>query len=487
MTTDICDASAEELAASIRVGEVSPVAVVDAFLDRIDRIDSRINAYATVCDEAARKAARSAERAVERGDALGPLHGVPVAIKDLTRVRGVRTTFGSAAFTEHVPDRDDTVVARLREAGAIVLGKTNTPEFGRKTVTDNLVFGSTGNPWDPTKTTGGSSGGSAAAVAAGLTPLALGSDAAGSIRIPASACGVFGLVPDFGRVPEGPTRADAFETALPCSFLGPIARSVGDAALMLDVLAGPHPADPYCLPTPSARYRDALGAPISDLRIGYSANFGGFRVTEEVRAAVEGALDRVAAAGATVETADLDFDGTWEDRHEALERILQTRYVGLYENLRRDAGVDLLNDDLDVTPEVTSRIRAGLSLGAQEIAAAGRTRTAVFDEIQRAFSGYDVLATPTLSRTAFDRDEDAPTVDGRPVHPMHGWTLTWPLNLSGNPAGSIPVGLSDDDLPIGMQVIGPRLDDRGVVSACAAIERALTWDGTRPPDLGGGR
>ncbi|WP_101297135.1 amidase [Halegenticoccus soli] len=480
MTEDVCFASARSIAARIRAGALSPVDVVDEHLDRIKRVDPLINAYVTVCAEEAREAARDAERAVERGDDLGPLHGVPVAIKDLTRVAGVRTTFGSAAFADHVPDRDDTVVARLREAGAVVLGKTNTPEFGRKTVTENAVAGTTGNPWDPTKTTGGSSGGSAAAVAAGLAPLALGSDAAGSIRIPSSACGVFGLVPDFGRVPEGPTRADAFESALPYTFRGPIARSVGDAALALDVLAGPDAADPYSLPATTAAYTDALGGAVSDLRIGYSPDFGGFAVAEEVGELVETALDRLAGAGATVEAVDFEFDGSWEEQHDALERILQARYVGLYENLKRDAGVDLLDDDLPVTPEVRSRIRAGLDLDARAIAAARRRRTAVYDEIRRALAEYDVLATPTLSRTAFDHDADAPTVDGRPVHAMHGWTLTWPLNLSGNPAGTVPVGFVDG-LPVGMQLVGPRLGDRDVVAACAAVERELPWDDAYPP------
>jgi len=256
--TDLCYASATALAADIRRGERSPVAVVDAFLDRIERVNPEINAYVTVCSESAREAAREAERAVERGDDIGPLHGVPVAIKDLNRVAGVRTTFGSPAFADHVPEHDDVVVSRLREAGAIILGKTNTPEFGRKTKTDNPVFGASGNPWDPSRTTGGSSGGSAAAVAAGLAPIALGSDAAGSIRIPSSACGVFGFLPDFGRVPAGPVRSDAFQDLLPYTFLGPIARTVSDAALMIEAISGPDTADPNGLPTPTGSYRDAV-------------------------------------------------------------------------------------------------------------------------------------------------------------------------------------------------------------------------------------
>jgi len=221
--TDLCYASATALAADIRRGERSPVAVVDAFLDRIERVNPGSTRMSR-CVRSRLEAAREAERAVERGDDIGPLHGVPVAIKDLNRVAGVRTTFGSPAFADHVPEHDDVVVSRLREAGAIILGKTNTPEFGRKTKTDNPVFGASGNPWDPSRTTGGSSGGSAAAVAAGLAPIALGSDAAGSIRIPSSACGVFGFLPDFGRVPAGPVRSTRSKI---CSRTRSSARSLG--------------------------------------------------------------------------------------------------------------------------------------------------------------------------------------------------------------------------------------------------------------------
>lgn len=486
--TEPCYTSATTLAAEIRRGERSPVAVVDAFLDRIERVNPAINAYVTVCEESAREAAREAERAVERGDDLGPLHGVPVAIKDLTRVAGVRTTFGSPAFADHVPERDDVVVSRLREAGAIVLGKTNTPEFGRKTKTDNPVFGASGNPWDPSRTTGGSSGGSAAAVAAGLAPIALGSDAAGSIRIPSSACGVFGLLPDFGRVPAGPVRSDAFQELLPYTFLGPIARTVSDAALMLEAIAGPDAADPNGLPATTESYREAAdaGSDLGDLRIGYSPDFGDFAVSNAVSATVESALDDLSTAGATVEELDVPFEGSWAERHDAIERILQSRYVGLYENLKRDSDVDLLTTDEPITPEVRSRIRAGLDLDTTTIATARRRRTAVYDAIVEALADVDVLVTPTLGRTAFGLDVENPTVDGESVHRMHGWTLTWPLNLSGHPAASIPVGFDDSGLPIGMQVVGDRLGDREVISVSAAIEDAIPWRDAYPPDAVGG-
>lgn len=486
--TKLCYTPATTLAAEIRRGDRSPVDVVDAFLDRIERVNPEINAYVTVCTESAREAAMEAERAVERGDDLGPLHGVPVAIKDLNRVAGVRTTFGSPAFADHVPEHDDVVVSRLREAGAIILGKTNTPEFGRKTMTDNPVFGASGNPWDPSRTTGGSSGGSAAAVAAGLAPIALGSDAAGSIRIPSSACGVFGLMPDFGRVPEGPVRSDAFENVLPYTFLGPITRTVSDAALMLEAIAGPDTSDPYGLPTPTDSYPEAAdaGLDLADLRIGYSSNFGGFAVSDTVAETIESSLERLSAAGATVEELDVPFEGSWEERHDAIEWILQSRYVGLYENLKRDSDVDLLTIDEPITPEVRSRIRAGLELDTTTLATARRRRTAVYDAVSEALEDVDVLVTPTLGRTAFGLDVENPTVNGDPVHPIHGWTLTWPLNLSGHPAASLPVGFDGDGLPVGMQVIGDRLADREVVAASAAMEEAIPWADAYPPAAIGG-
>lgn len=482
--TDLCYASAATLATDIRRGERSPVSVVEAFLDRIERVNPKINAYVTVCSESAREAAQEAERAVKRGDELGPLHGVPVAIKDLNRVAGVRTTFGSPAFSDHVPDQDDIVVSRLREAGAIILGKTNTPEFGRKTKTDNPVFGASGNPWDPSRTTGGSSGGSAAAVAAGLAPIALGTDAAGSIRIPSSACGVFGFLPDHGRVPAGPIRSDAFQDLLPYTFLGPIARTVSDAALMIEAIAGPDTADPNALPTPGSSYRDVAESDpdIADLRIGYSPDFGDFVVSKAVSETVESALEDLSAAGATVEEVDIPFEGSWEERHDAIEWILQSRYVGLYENLKQDSDVDLLTIDDPITPEVRSRIRAGLELDTTTLATARRRRTAVYDAITETLEDVDVLVTPTLGRTAFDLDVDNPTVDGESVHRMHGWTLTWPLNLSGHPAASVPVGFDDAGLPIGMQVVGNRLRDHRVISASAAIEKAIPWEEAYPPE-----
>ena len=293
---DLSSVSATELATRIRRGDHSPVDVVEYFLDRIERHDEQINAFVTVCDEQARTAAKEAERALETGERIGPLHGVPVAIKDLTNVAGVRTTFGSKLFADFVPEEDAVVVERLKAAGAIVIGKTNTPEFGRKPMTTNLLHGTTSNPWDPTKTVGGSSGGSAAALAAGLVPLATGSDAAGSLRIPASACGVASLMADFGRVPIA-SRPDGFVDIRPYTFVGPMARSVEDAALMLDVMAGPDGGDPFGLPAKADSYIEATRRGIDGLDVAYSPDLGICEVDPTVEAGVEEAVDDLRRTG----------------------------------------------------------------------------------------------------------------------------------------------------------------------------------------------
>ena len=267
MAEELCFTPATELAFRIRRRDLSPVEVVDAFLDRIEDRNGRINAYVTVLDEEARKKAKEAERLLGSGRPLGPLHGVPVAIKDLFDFKaGVRNTFGSKPLADFVPRQSVTYVERLEEAGAIVLGKTNTPEFGHKGATDNLLFGPTSTPFAPGKNAGGSSGGSAAAVADGLAAIAQGTDSGGSIRIPASFCGVYGLKASFGRVATA-SRPDAFVTHTPFSHSGPLSRTIEDAALMVDVMTGPHPRDPFSLPNDGTDYLVATRQSIEGMRV----------------------------------------------------------------------------------------------------------------------------------------------------------------------------------------------------------------------------
>lgn len=480
MTMKLCFTPAVELASRIRNGSLSPVTVVDAFLDRIERVNPEVNAYVTVLDDRARQRAREAEAALQSGEKVGPLHGVPVAIKDLVDVEGVKTTSGSKLKSDNIATQDDIVVQRLRDAGAIILGKTNTPEFGRKPMTTNRLFGPTGNPWNPEQTAGGSSGGSGAAVAAGLAPLAQGSDTAGSIRVPASACGIYGLMPDFGRVPKGPDRSDAFVYAGPCSFTGPMTRTVEDAALMLDVMAGPHRASPFNLPDRERSYLDAIKGTTEDLRVAYCPDLGICEVSPAVQDTVTDAVRALEPKVSTVDQVETVFERTWEELHDALEVLLQERYRGMYHRLQQD-GIDLLEHREEVTREVISRVEKSLNLSVLDVRRAEQVRTEAYDAIQSLLQEYDLLATPTLGMPPFEKDTQPESINGVEIDPLHGWILTWPINLTGNPTASVPAGFTDDDLPVGMQLIGRRHEDDTVLRASAAFEEARPWATTRPP------
>jgi Asp-tRNA(Asn)/Glu-tRNA(Gln) amidotransferase A subunit family amidase len=471
---------ATELAARIRRGDRSPVEVVEGFLDRIERLDDGINAFVTVREEAAREEAEAAERALSAGEAVGPLHGVPVAVKDLTDVAGVPTTFGSKLFADHVPDEDAVVVERLKDAGAIVLGKTNTPEFGRKPMTTNLLHGTTSNPWDATRTAGGSSGGSAAALAAGLVPLATGSDAAGSLRIPASACGVTSIVPDFGRVPVE-SRPDGFVNTHPYTYVGPMARSVEDAALLLDVMAGPDGGDPFGLPAGDGSYREATRRGVDGLDVAYSPDLGIAEVDPTVEGVVEEAVGDLERVVATVDRIDGVFEADWRTLDDALETLLQDRYGGMYDEFVRERGIDLLERRGDVTEEVVSRVERALELDALDVRRAERVRTGAYDAMREVLSAYDLLVTPTLGLLPFEKGTKPTEIGGVPIDPLHGWALTWPTNLTGNPAVAVPAGVADG-LPVGLQIIGRRLEDGTVVSAAAAYERVRPWTDSYPVD-----
>jgi Asp-tRNA(Asn)/Glu-tRNA(Gln) amidotransferase A subunit family amidase len=481
MTDHIPYDSATTLARQVRRGELSPVDIVETCLERIDTYDDEINAFVTVRADGAREDAIEREQAVEDGARLGPLHGVPVAIKDLADVKGIKTTYGSKLFADNVADGDATIVSRLREAGAIIIGKTNTPEFGRKPMTTNKLVGATGNPWDTTRTSGGSSGGSAAAVAAGMVPIAQGSDAAGSIRIPSSACGVYGLMPDFGRIPQGPSRADAFVNTHPYVFLGPITRTVQDAALMMDVVAGPHPRDPFSLPEPTEDYASAVAESTRDLSVAYSPDLGFCTVSEDVREVVADAVDTLKPAVSSVTVLDSVFEHTWDEFHDVIEVLLQERYAGMRENFKKDLDLDLLDHREDLTREVVSRLEKAEQLESLSVRRAERTRTEGYDVLQDVFEDNDVLVTPTIGMSPFEKDTQPTEIDGKEIDPLHGWALTWPLDLTGNPAASVPVGHTPDGLPVGLQVIGPRHGDRTVVTLSAALERVRPWRERYPP------
>lgn len=436
--------TAVELAALIRNREVSPVEVVQAALDRIDRLDPDLRAFVTVDYEGALAAAREAERS----EPAGPLHGVPVAVKDLSLTRGLRTTFGSLLHRDFVPDQDSVSVERLRAAGAILVGKTNTPEFGYKGVTDNRLGPPTVNPWNRERTAGGSSGGSAAAVAAGLVPLAEGTDGAGSIRIPACFCGVVGLKPTFGRVPRHPVP-DLYYTL---SHTGPIACTVADAALMLEVLAGPDSRDPWSL--------DDFPAAREPRRVAWSPDLGYAQVEPEVARV---AREAVARLPYEVEEADPGFP----DPEEVELGIWRTVYAARFGPLPPE-----VRERMD--PLLAAIVDEGMAMPAWELAKQSLERTRLWETLERFFGRYDLLVTPTMPVEAFPASQQRPdTVDKAT---LFGWTpFTYPFNLTGLPAVTVPAGLTRSGLPVGLQIVGRRGADRQVLLAAAAFERAAPW------------
>ena len=471
--TDLGRLTAAGTARRIRDGELDPTEAIEAALDRIEARDDAVNAFVTVTADRAREAAREAERALAAGEPTGPLHGVPVAIKDLDDVAGVPTSRGSLLFADDVATESDPLVERLEAAGAVVVGKTNTPEFGLGTTTDNLLAGPTGTPFDPDRVSGGSSGGAGAALAARMVPFAQGSDAGGSIRIPAAFCGVYGLKPTYGLVPD-PARPNAFSTHTPFVHEGPMSRTVEDAALALDVMAGPHPDDPFSIPA-TGEYLAAVDRPIDDLDVAYSPGLGVYPVDPAVRAVLDDAVEAFEAAGATVDRVAPAFD---VDRHEILDAYYTFARAGwhaVFDGVERE-GFDPRGEDRDrIRPYLVDLVLEADRPGTAEMDAADRVRTAVLDGLLERFESHDLVVSATLAVAPFPHGEEPTAVDGEEVESLRGWVLTQPYNFTGQPAASVPAGLTDDGLPVGMQIAGPRLADERVIAASGAIERHRPW------------
>ena len=469
MTAGVPDyRSAAELAALIRKRELSPLEAVEAALARIAEVNPALNAFAFVYPEAALEAARAAEAAVGRGDAVGPLHGVPIALKDFTPTTGLRTTLGSFACEHWVPDFDPVVWQRLKAAGAILIGKTATPEFAHSSFTESPLWGITRNPWQLERTPGGSSGGAGAAVAAGCVPLAEGTDMGGSVRIPAALCGVVGLKPSLGRIPIDilPTVFDSI------SHFGPLARTVEDVALFLAVTAGPHDADIQSLPEgPDPRSR--LREEIAGKRLAYSPDLGFFAVAAEVRREVDAAIAALAEAGAIVEEVGLPWDRSVMDDWALNWGVFLAACFG--QHLARFAD--------KMTPAVVRLIEQGQSVDAITLRRLEFGRTRRWHQLASLFERYDALLCPTMARTAppvGGTDEDFAAADdqGR----LLGLDMTAPFNFTAQcPALSVPAGWSDEGLPVGLQIIGRRFDDAGVLAIGAALERFRPWCHRRPP------
>jgi len=466
---EICAMDAVSLAAAIRARTLSPVEVIDAILERMNRVESHLHAFCTPAPELARAEAKRIEADILAGRDPGLLAGVPVSIKDLIFTRGIRTTSGSVAYRDFVPDEDDIAVERLRAAGAIIIGKTNISEFGYSATGHNPLFATTRNPWNLAMTPGGSSAGAGAAVAAGVGPLALGSDGGGSVRIPASFCGLYGMKPSFGRIPLYPgSRDERFPGASGWESLecyGPLARTVADAALMLSVVAGPDPRDRQSIPNDGIDWALSARGGLKGAQVAYSADFG--------YAAVDPEVAKIARDAARVFERDLgchveEANPGWSDPAAAFAAtmIAETDLRGMRAMIA-EHGAQMSSHLVDLMSRPWT---------AEELTDANIARKAVANRMARFMTKYDLLLTPTSCVPPFPILMQGPDkIAGRYVRPESFLAFTIIANLTGQPAATVPAGWTRDGLPVGLQIIGRHLGDPMVLRASAAFEAARPW------------
>ncbi|MGE0824334.1 MAG: amidase [Candidatus Binatia bacterium] len=467
-TQDICWLSATELSRAIKRKKISPVEVVDAVLAQIERLNPMLNAFVVVTSDEARKEARAAERALmKKGATLGPLHGIPFSTKDVVATKELRTTFGSPLYADNVPSEDAVIVARMRAAGAIQVGKTNTPTLGWLGVTHNLLFGATRNPWNTECTPGGSSGGAGAAIAAGMAPLAIGTDAGGSIRIPASFSGIYGLKPSYGRIPVYPGSA-----AWSIAHVGPMTRTVADAALMLNVCSGPDDRDQYSLPAKkNGDYVKLLTGALKGLRVAWTADLG-FTVAldPEIKTLCEKAAKRFRGLGYRVD----EIVPQWPSPQEAWE-------VTFCGSFATRLAPYLVDRRADLEPGLVEISEQAQTWPATRYVQAWFDRLAWNLHVQKLFEKYDLLLTPTLPCRPFVVGLEHPPEIAEIRVGRYDWIpYTYPFNLTGNPAASVPCGFTADGLPVGLQIVGRRFDDALVLRASAAFAEAYPWEERRP-------
>ena len=471
MTDGLYWKTASELSQMYRRREVSPVEVVDAVLDRMQHVQPSLNIMVTTTADQARVSAREAEARFGSGETLPPLFGVPMTVKDLAETAGVRTTYGSAAYVDHVPDVDAIGWERLKQQGVILLGKTTTPEFGLLGVTESKLTGSTSTPWRPGYAAGGSSGGAAAAVVSGVGPVAWGSDGGGSIRVPSSLCGAVGIKPSIGRVPtRDNTDGDSTD--------GPIARTVVDAAMVLEATAGHHPSDRFSVGSDPRSYVEAACAPgdLTGVRVAYCYDLGQKVLDPEVRRLFDRALEDMRAAGASTEHVDLELP----DTEYVFDLVNGYSYVDVVEELRRKG--------VEVWPLIQEAANRASRLSGREVHAVHTSiKTQIYNAFRNAMTRADVLVTPTTAVSAFPSDGDrGPTrqVDGQDTIPlgMLIHMMTEPPSHAGLPAISVPGGFTDEGLPIGVQFIGPLWGDADTISVAARYERLNAWH-EHHPDL----
>jgi len=467
---ELCFTPAYELAAAIRAKRVSPVEVMEAVLGRLETVNPKLNAFVVVDAEGALAAAREAEAAVVRGEDLGPLHGLPVSVKDLVPVAGMPTRYGSRTSPAEPTAEDGLVPARLRRAGAIIFGKTTTPEYGCKGFTDSPLTGVTHNPWDLSRSSGGSSGGAGAAVAAGIGPLAIGTDGGGSIRIPSACCGIFGLKATRGRVPNYPSP-NAWSTF---SHTGPMVRAVRDAALLLGVIAGPDARDPLGAQLPVEDWESQLGGDLKGMRVAWSPDLGYASLHPEVRRLTTAAAEVFTALGAAVEPANPGFASP----HDIFMTLYTVNYAARLGPLLPEH-----RDEMD--PYLVGMIERGQRTSAADYYRVQMRQTALYLAMERFLEGYDLLLTPLLGHPALPYDFDITkglTVDGVhfPEFREGYYPFTFPFNLTGHPAAAVPCGFTTDGLPVSLQIVGHNYAEGQVLKAAAAFEAARPWAQRRP-------
>lgn len=467
------------LAKHIRTKKLSPVEVIDAVLARMEKLEPILHAFCTPTPELARKTAKKIEKDIMAGKPVGPLAGVPVGIKDLVCTKGIKTVSGSWAYADFVPDEDDVVVERLKDAGAVILGKTNVPEFGYSGVGHNPVFPTTRNPWNTDLTPGGSSAGSGAAVASGMGPFAIGSDGGGSVRIPSAHSGLYGMKASMGRVPLYPgvkdERYPGVSSWESLEHIGPMARTVADAALMLSIIAGPDDRDRHSLPNEEGfDWMKSLNGDLKGLKVAYTLDWGGYApVDKRVRKIVTDAVKVFERdLGCKVEEANPGWSNPYEAFWGMVARETDLRGMRAMEKKLGDK----------MTPHVRDFLKTEWT--AEQFTDAMVQRKAVNNKMWRFMRKYDLLLTPTLAVPPFEVGIQGPTaIDGKEVEPFEWLHFTYPLNLTGQPAATAPAGWTDDGLPVGLQIIGRHLGDAMVLRASACFEAARPWKHRWPPLL----
>ena len=450
--------------------ELSPVELTKLYLRRIEMLNPQLNAYLTVVGDMAVEWAKEAEAAIRKGEKLGPLHGIPISIKDLNATKGIRTTWGSLVFKDTVPDSDDIVTERIRKSGAIILGKTNTPELGHRGTTENRLGDPCRNPWDTGRTPGGSSGGAAAGQAAGLSALAQGSDGGGSVRIPASFCGLYGIKPTQGRIPTiatGPGGWGQFGQS------GPITHTVRDAAMLLQVLSGPDPRDPICIRSAPPDFSADLAKGVEELRIGWTPDFGSAPVDPEVRRIAEAGAMVFQKLGASLEFADLDID---------LDKTREVFQTIIWSDRAANSGHLLADHAKDMAPTFREPLEQAMTWKAQKLALALREIEWHRFRMAQVFEKYDLLLSPTMAVVAPPIGELPEVIDGVDVDPMWGYNpFNFLINMSRQTAATIPCGFTQGGLPVGLHIIGDMGQESLVLRASAAFEQVRPWTEKRPP------